>query len=82
MKNNTTQRWERVFEYDIQKDQNFHDIEPPFRIDQNQDVAIRCTYDSSKQTKTTLFGTDKNRQRFGNCGARTSRGAKKKSEHH
>ena len=59
VKNNVTRRWERVFEYHIQKDQNFHDIEPPFRIDHSQDIAIRCTYDSSTQTKKTVFGTSK-----------------------
>ena len=59
VKNNSTQRWERVFEYDVQKDQNFHDIKPPFRIDHSQDIAIRCTYDSSTQTKKTVFGTSK-----------------------
>ena len=56
IKNSNNGKWDRIYENAGVIDFIKHDIEPPFRIDSDFELAIRCIYDTTSSNHSISFG--------------------------
>ena len=55
-RNSDNEKWQRIFENDITKDNDFHDMDPIVPISSSGKLAVRCIYNTTEFKSATTIG--------------------------